>query len=257
MNLEQWRTQAVLSRTPHAALPFFAGSAFRTPFLRKAPRESMHKKDYYLFITKKAFRRGIDSCAGSICRADIGMSQEAKRKIDVLFESINRDKVVCIAFSSYAEIKNYPINKLAVVCSWLCREYIVVLLGREEEAELSLELESGIGNSKRVLNLAGKTDICEVWYILKNYASLLIGVDCGLIHISSYINVPTIGIYGPTPAEVYGPWSSTGKAVISNLECSPCNESSCRYKRVKCLECIEPESIVAFAEDLLKRGREP
>jgi len=57
----------------------------------------------------------------------------------------------------------------------------------------------------RVTNLIGKTDIALAGACLNN-CSYFIGNDSGLMHVASSVGVPTLGLFGPSREEHYGPW---------------------------------------------------
>ncbi len=53
-------------------------------------------------------------------------------------------------------------------------------------------------------------------------ASLVIGNDSGPVHLSSYMNVPTIALFGPTSPIQWGPIKA--KIIYKELKCSPCTQ---------------------------------
>ena len=61
------------------------------------------------------------------------------------------------------------------------------------------------------INLVGQLTLPEVSACLTR-ASLFIGNDSGLMHMAAAAGAPTIGLFGPTPAGIYGP---TGRAAIA------------------------------------------
>ena len=48
-------------------------------------------------------------------------------------------------------------------------------------------------------------------------AKLYIGNDSGLMHVASAVKTPTIGLFGPSREEVYGPYGEKSAFVRSNL----------------------------------------
>lgn len=63
-------------------------------------------------------------------------------------------------------------------------------------------------------------DIIETAYLLKR-ARLFIGADSGLTHLSAYLGIPTVVIYGPTDPII---WRPIGERVIQirPTDCKPC-----------------------------------
>jgi heptosyltransferase-3 len=59
--------------------------------------------------------------------------------------------------------------------------------------------------AERLLDLVGKADLLTASAVLRR-AALFIGNDTGLMHIAAASGTPTLGLFGPTPAENYAPW---------------------------------------------------
>ncbi|MDB6019863.1 MAG: hypothetical protein JWR19_4352 [Pedosphaera sp.] len=91
-----------------------------------------------------------------------------------------------------------------------------------------------------------------------------VGVDTAATHMAAALDVPTVAIYGPTPADAWGPWpndwptASPFKAAgdvqvrgrITLLQqswpCVPCNRGNCcisTRRKVECLEDMTPERV--------------
>jgi heptosyltransferase III len=57
----------------------------------------------------------------------------------------------------------------------------------------------------RALDLVGRTDLLTAAAVLRRCA-LFVGNDTGLMHIAAASGTPTLGLFGPSPAEQYAPW---------------------------------------------------
>ena len=57
----------------------------------------------------------------------------------------------------------------------------------------------------KCINLAGKLDLLTAYAVLRRSA-LFIGNDSGLMHIAAASGVPTLGLFGPSREQHYGPW---------------------------------------------------
>lgn len=66
--------------------------------------------------------------------------------------------------------------------------------------------------AERVLDLVGKLPIPVVAACLSRCA-LYIGNDSGLMHMAAATGIPTLGLFGPSHAELYAPWGSKTQAV--------------------------------------------
>lgn len=70
--------------------------------------------------------------------------------------------------------------------------------------------------AERTLDLVGKLDLPTIGAALQR-SSLYIGNDSGLMHLAAASGVPTLGLFGPSREEVYGPWGEKNGAVRTDL----------------------------------------
>jgi len=80
----------------------------------------------------------------------------------------------------------------------------VLILGSEAERLRAEKIAADIPWPK-CINLAGKLDLLTAYAVLRRSA-LFIGNDSGLMHIAAASGVPTLGLFGPSREEHYGPW---------------------------------------------------
>ena len=67
----------------------------------------------------------------------------------------------------------------------------------------------------QALDLVGKLDLPEVAAVLAR-AAMFIGNDSGLMHSAAAAGAPTIGLFGPTPSDEYGPAGPKASAVLAD-----------------------------------------
>ncbi|KAA2214300.1 glycosyltransferase family 9 protein [Teichococcus oryzae] len=65
------------------------------------------------------------------------------------------------------------------------------------------------------LNLSGQLELPEAAAVLSRCA-LFVGNDSGLMHLSAAAGVPTLGLFGPTPADEYAPVGRQARAVLAD-----------------------------------------
>ncbi|RUM29328.1 MAG: lipopolysaccharide heptosyltransferase family protein [Aquifex sp.] len=130
-----------------------------------------------------------------------------------------KEKVV-IHPSSGSPKKNPPIEffmKLKDFLESKGEEYIFLLGEAEEHLKETLK--------PNFFSLS----LLEIAKHLK-HAKLYIGLDSGISHLSSYLGIPSLVIYGPTDPLV---WRPIGKKVIQVslcFDCSPCFPNTCLEK---------------------------
>ncbi len=215
-------------------LPVILGVKQRSPFLRRYPKNT-HIKDKYLNLVKKIAPSGIKS------RSDFILSDEEKLKWDKLAMPPS----LFIACTSLTWVKNYPYEYIKKLVKSLAGEYPVVIIGREEDRQFYKDILSLEG----VRDLVGKTRMIDVFYLLKNYARVGLAVDSSILHMSSYLNIPMVAIFGPTHPKRSQPYSEK-HLVLQNkgLSCLPCEKGSCEFN-YECMK-VDSERVIAAIKEL-------
>ncbi len=90
-------------------------------------------------------------------------------------------------------------------------------------------------------------------------ARLYIGNDSGLMHLAAAAGVPTLGLFGPSPPDLYGPWPGRGPTAFVTTD-RPYPAHWARLKQDpgfvhQMMDDLPVARALAAAEDLLARGR--
>jgi len=105
--------------------------------------------------------------------------------------------------------KQWPPERWAAVTSSLLEQAAgwVVLTGSEAERNLCEDVARNLsaGQRARVLNLAGATSLGQLAAVLER-ARLVLGVDSGPLHLAAALGRPTLRLFGPSDAAIWGPW---------------------------------------------------
>jgi ADP-heptose:LPS heptosyltransferase len=88
-------------------------------------------------------------------------------------------------------------------------------------------------------------------------ARLVLGVDSGPLHLATAVGTPTVRLYGPTSAAIFGPWgpSSAHVALTSELACAPCGRLDYRPDELAahpCVRLIAPAAVISAAQTVLR-----
>ncbi len=132
----------------------------------------------------------------------------------------------------------------------------VVLVGSEDEAQLAALLAQrlGEGGRARILNLAGKTTLPELYALLGRVPVLIAG-DTAPLHIAGAARCAhLVGIYGPTPGGRTGPAGSPDIKLLCaepRLHCQPCRRPRCRYGTNQCMRNVAPKDVFAAVAQAL------
>ncbi len=89
----------------------------------------------------------------------------------------------------------------------------VVVLAAGHERTQAEPLLDAIPKDRRI-DLVGRVDLLTAAAVLRRCV-LFIGNDTGLMHIAAACGVPTLGLFGPSPARQYAPWGPRTAFVCS------------------------------------------
>lgn len=87
----------------------------------------------------------------------------------------------------------------------------VAVLSAPAERDASLAALAGVPDERRI-DLAGRTDLLTAYACLAR-AAIFVGNDSALMHLASAAGVPTVGLFGPSREDWYGPWGARTAAV--------------------------------------------
>lgn len=96
----------------------------------------------------------------------------------------------------------------------LAQARIAVFAGPDER-EAARPVLDAMPAARRI-DLAGKLDLLTAAACLGR-ADLFVGNDSGLMHLAAAMGVPTLGLFGPSREEHYGPWGPRARAVRTDL----------------------------------------
>lgn len=107
-----------------------------------------------------------------------------------------------------------------------------------------------------VLDLTGQLGLMDVAACLAR-ARLFIGNDSGLMHMATAMNTPTLGLFGPSDENKYGPWGDhscvvRGKRDFADIDSELANRKA---HPTSLLLDLELDDAIKAAGDLLKRTR--
>ncbi len=101
--------------------------------------------------------------------------------------------------------------------------------------------------------LAPKTTVSQMSGLIKN-CDFILANDSGPMHISVALNVPTLGIFGPTDPKKHGPYSVISDYVLKeDLFCIVCNYLECPYNH-ECMLQLSNYEIIKKFDSILKRN---
>ena len=115
---------------------------------------------------------------------------DSQKKIEEKY-SINRNYIVICPDAEYGPAKKWPVQNWVNLACNLIPNYQVVFVG----LDTSIKNKINSLESTNIINLIGKTSLKDVVEVLSN-AKCVVSNDSGLMHLSSAVDAPIVGIYG-------------------------------------------------------------
>jgi len=213
--------------------------------------KSMHMVEKHISGLRHFLKKDIQPLL--LARKALSVGQRESEKIEALLKENGifvSDALVVVSPGARSDTKRWPQDSFAHLCQKLRQEcgVKVVLVGDQNDAAIA----AGIAreNQDKLLDLSAKTNLLELAALLKR-AKLLITNDSAVMHLASYLDLPTLAIFGPTDEKKYGPWSKIKAVVKKDIWCRPCAKAQCRFWSLQCLKLIKVEEVFDTAKKLL------
>lgn len=195
-------------------IPLLLGSRYRMPLWQSRQQlKKMHRKSGYFSllrtmwpVTEKRYPRFA-----------VYISSEIEEKMrNQRAQFIKEFPFVIMAPGAAALEKRWSISEFTALAGLIQSEFqrAIVLVGHESDLDLSRKIEANL--SGMTWNLTGQTSLVELAEILQ-HAELAVVNDSGPMHLASYMNCPTLAMFGPTDPLLYGPWSDQ-KVCLDRME---------------------------------------
>jgi len=150
--------------------------------------------------------------------------------------------------------KRWPMEKFQSLIDFLYASFnqewkssplpVKIILGEAEEKE--------IHHWKKISDVVFSPSLPLLKDILLQ-AKIFIGNDSGVTHLSAFLGVPTLAIFGPTSPSVWGPRGKRVKIIYRKYPCSPCSETErAKCKDFPCLQNISAEEISKTIKETLQ-----
>lgn len=152
--------------------------------------------------------------------------------------------------AAYGPAKRWGTSSYNEVCRYWIKEKNgrIVIVGAENEMKTAENVASGLDDSC-MLNLAGKTNLKELIYILKK-SDICVSNDSGVMHLGSALNTKGAVVFGSTDPFATGPLSKNWTVLLKKQSCAPCFSRECvnPEKNYKCLQAITPANVIEAIE---------
>jgi len=174
-----------------------------------------------------------------------------RKKVELLTGEAFPNKLAIIAPYSSKDVKSWPASYFSEVISALSADgYTVIVAGTKDDSEDAQLMISGMNG--KVYSLAGETSIREL-AALVSVASMVVGVDTGVLHVAACFDVPIVAIFGSTRSIEFRPYSPFARILeTSTCRCNQFLHDQCDYPvngYAECLATLRPSQVLkAIAE---------
>jgi heptosyltransferase-2/heptosyltransferase-3 len=173
----------------------------------------------------------------------IPVNCEAAASVKQLLERHQPGRYVVIHPGSGAAVKEWaPYRWNALARRLQDAGCTVVLTGSAAERALCETVARGVAGA---VVTAGETSVEELAELLRG-AQLVLGPDCGPLHLAVAVETPSIHLFGPSYPGRYGPWGSSKRHIVitAGWSCPHCGDlSSERPAMCGCMLAIPVDAV--------------
>ena len=169
---------------------------------------------------------------------------------------IEAGKFILIHPTSRWQFKCWPEEKVAALAMRLAERGFPLLLTSGPDAQETGMIQRILARIPfQVPSLAGQLTLKELAALLAR-ARLFIGMDSAPMHIAAAVGTPVVALFGPSGANIWGPWQVPARVITSDHSCRPCGLDGCGgSKRSDCLEVISADRVLNAVLELLQQPR--
>ncbi len=186
---------------------------------------------------------------------EVWLDEAARAKADAVLPSDR--KILALSPAAAAPFKEWSAYRFAQTAAQLTGAggtldgAAVALFGGPGDEAVTAAVAHALPDAQ-VIDLAGKLDLVEAAACLSR-ASLFIGNDSGLMHLSAAAGTPTLGLFGPTDERIYGPWGDHATSVRAGGPADENERGKLRFAEQSLMDGLEVSAVISAANALLSQ----
>jgi heptosyltransferase II len=223
----------------NSAMPFFVSTRYLTsPFLKRFPDKHMR----FQHLNRLASVYEYIQEAPPIYAMAVSPEDTLSANNLIVRLIGDRARYVVVAPGAADGGKRWGADGFAELCEGLAQNYSlrIVFVGDQNESVVADEVISKMRSP--AVNLCGQTSLTQMAVVLKK-SCLAVGNDSASMHMASYLEIPTIVIFGPTNPKHYGPTCRQHLIVEKKSSCLACQKIE-GEKEHSCLKEVKAEEIL-------------
>jgi len=234
----------------------FLSARYKTSPFMSIPKNIERMKDRHLYRVQGSGVKVQGKVSLIEQKRSLCIKQEDEEYIKEILKENNikeQDGIIVVAAGARSHIKRWAKEKFVGLISSLLKEFKakIILVGDRDDIPINKYIIEHL--EFPVLDLSAKTTLTQLAYLLK-MARLLVTNDSAVLHLGSYLNIPTLAIFGPTSELKYGPWSDNCAVVKKEIFCRPCEKAQCRFGTLECMSLIKTEDVLRQIKNILVQG---
>lgn len=160
----------------------------------------------------------------------------------------HEEKIIAVNPSANWFLKRWPGEYFKELIDCLVSQgFFVAVIGAKNDFETAQKV---ITSTERVSNVAGKTSLSELSYIIKK-SLLFISADSGPAHLSAALGTNTVVLFGPTDPETTSPLGDNVYVIQNKVDCKiPCYDLTCLDNR--CMKDIAVSYVLGKIKEILR-----
>lgn len=228
----------------NSVFPFLVGTRYRTSLIQTPPRTIKHKKQQHLW---KLSSIGLDVEDASFY---LHIPHEDENYIDRILVGVDKTRpIVAISPGAKSEIKRWPSKNFVGLTDILIKELGANIIMVGDNADSSLIRHIVASTQNNIIDLSGRTTLCQLASLLKR-CDLLITNDSAPLHIAVAVGTKVLAMFGPTDPKVYGPTGAEDRVIRIKIHCGPCEKAQCEFEH-ECMEYINVDEVFKAAKEML------
>jgi len=161
--------------------------------------------------------------------------------------------------AAYGPAKRWPAEKFGQLAALIAHHHgengcLILVFGTKDDTGAALAIKKYSRRTPyHVVDMTAKTTLQQVMALI-HCCNVFITNDSGLMHVAAGLVTPTIAIFGSTDHIATGPFSDKATVIRKEMACSPCLQSECPQKHLRCLKEISSQEVYAEVAKVLAAG---
>ncbi len=222
-------------------VPLLVGPAYRTSLFMTRLKNG-HMLHQHLHRLHTVYSYGEQEAE----KISLGMTADDRAFIDEKLLALPEGEPLIILSPGAADQnKRWPAANFAELCHILFEKYHaqIILAGDNDDKEIAQTIVKKLTSHPALQDWTGQTTLPRLGCLISK-SVMVITNDSAPMHLASYLNAPTLALFGPTNPTHYGPWGDACFYIKKGDACQRCRDR----KAIKPHTCMESIAVREVAD---------